>query len=187
MTRMPGRLQSERVADFSQKRRPTSPECALSAHHAVELILALQDFLENRMYSIFTDLHFGVRNTTHGATHASHPITRCTSGCSAAGERERYEWQNQQRQTIRGGCSLPPSYWVLAVLWPRTACALDAIEGPTRVIDGDTIESDEERIRLWGISAGSADRHHARLHDRSAPESRRPASDVMGHFQQVRY
>ena len=42
---------------------------------------------------------------------------------------------------------------LLAVLWPHATCAADLEEGTAFVIDGDTIEINEERIRLWGIDA----------------------------------
>lgn len=42
---------------------------------------------------------------------------------------------------------------LLAALVPRPGCAADLVEGTARVVDGDTIEVQEERIRLWGIDA----------------------------------
>jgi endonuclease YncB( thermonuclease family) len=42
---------------------------------------------------------------------------------------------------------------LLAVLLPRASGAADHVEGMAFVIDGDTIEIQDERIRLWGIDA----------------------------------
>ena len=42
---------------------------------------------------------------------------------------------------------------LLAVLLPHAARAADLVEGTAFVIDGDTIEINEVRIRLWGMDA----------------------------------
>ena len=42
---------------------------------------------------------------------------------------------------------------LLAVLLPHAARAADLVKGTAFVIDGDTIEINDERIRLWGIDA----------------------------------
>jgi endonuclease YncB( thermonuclease family) len=41
---------------------------------------------------------------------------------------------------------------LLAILLPRLACA-ETVEGTARIIDGDTIEIKDQKIRLWGIDA----------------------------------
>ena len=42
---------------------------------------------------------------------------------------------------------------MFAVLLPMTAWAGDRIEGVARVVDGDTIHIQDQRIRLWGIDS----------------------------------
>jgi hypothetical protein len=105
------------------------------------------------MYSSFTDLRFGVpikrraAQRTLRADNAMHVwlLHRWGTGALRMEESATADYRERMKFTA--------ILLVLAVLSPRPACALDVIEGPPRVVDGDTIEIDEERIRLWGIDA----------------------------------
>ena len=51
-----------------------------------------------------------------------------------------------------GTCTLAAAVVLLATLVPHAVRA-ETVEGVARVVDGDTIEIDDTRIRLWGLDA----------------------------------
>ena len=68
----------------------------------------------------------------------------------------------------------------IALAGPTSLRATDALTGFAKVIDGDTLDIDGQRVRLFGIDPRRAGRHAGRTRGRTAATRKQPLRSRTG-------